>query len=86
MECLGSLPKRGRPAAAHPYSTLNRRKLEGRLHTDESDRVVRFAALQLMQGDDEAAVNWLRTLWISSETKRLWSMRRLSWARVTWKT
>lgn len=48
-----------------PASTLTRRKNEGRLHTDESDRVVRFAslkdaALTLMQGDNDAAINWLR--------------------------
>lgn len=47
-------------------STLNRRKKEGHLHPDESDRVVRFArlkdaALTLMQGDDQAAVAWLHT-------------------------
>jgi putative toxin-antitoxin system antitoxin component (TIGR02293 family) len=47
-------------------STLNRRKKDGLLHHDESDRVVRFArlkdaALTLMQGDDHAAVAWLHT-------------------------
>ncbi|MCU7919049.1 MAG: DUF2384 domain-containing protein [Candidatus Thiodiazotropha sp. (ex Epidulcina cf. delphinae)] len=49
-----------------PLSTLNRRKKEGHLQTDESDRVVRLAhltdaALALMQGDEKAAVAWLRT-------------------------
>ena len=47
-------------------STLNRRKKEGQLHPDESDRVVRFArlkdaALTLMRDDDQAAVAWLQT-------------------------
>ncbi len=47
-------------------STLNRRKKEGHLHPDESDRVVRFArlkdaALTLMLGDDQAAMAWLHT-------------------------
>jgi|TARA_B110000116_G_scaffold267707_1_gene280454 putative toxin-antitoxin system antitoxin component (TIGR02293 family) len=49
-----------------PPSTLNRRKQEGVLHSDESDRVVRLAglkytAIELMQGDDDVAVAWLRT-------------------------
>lgn len=49
-----------------PASTLTRRKKEGRLHADESDRVVRLAALKdaalaLMQGNDDAAVAWLQT-------------------------
>ena len=49
-----------------PTSTLTRRKKEGRLKTDESDRVVRLAQLKdatvaMMQGDDDAAISWLRT-------------------------
>ncbi|WP_341501318.1 antitoxin Xre/MbcA/ParS toxin-binding domain-containing protein [Gallaecimonas sp. GXIMD4217] len=49
-----------------PASTLRRRELAGRLHVDESDRVVRYArlkdaAVQLMHGDNEAAVQWLHT-------------------------
>jgi putative toxin-antitoxin system antitoxin component (TIGR02293 family) len=49
-----------------PPSTLQRRKKSGQLQTDESDRVVRLASLKdatvaMMQGDDEAAVAWLRT-------------------------
>lgn len=49
-----------------PQSTLNRRKKEGFLHPDESDRVVRLARLKdatlaLMQGDESAAIAWLRT-------------------------
>ena len=49
-----------------PISTLTRRKKEGRLQTDESGRVVRLAQLKdaavaMMQGDDEAAISWLRT-------------------------
>jgi len=47
-------------------STLSRRKKEGYLNTIESDRLVRFArlrdkALELMQGNNEAAVVWLRS-------------------------
>lgn len=47
-------------------ATLTRRKKEGRLHADESDRVIRLArlkdlALTLMNGDDAAAISWLRT-------------------------
>lgn len=47
-----------------PVSTLTRRKKEGRLRPDESDRVARFArlkdaAVEMMQGDDDAAVKWL---------------------------
>lgn len=49
-----------------PISTLTRRKAEGRLRADESDRVARLArlkdaALDMMQGDDAAAVQWLHT-------------------------
>lgn len=49
-----------------PVSTLTRRKNEGRLHSDESDRVVRVAhladaAIAMMHGDQNAALNWLRT-------------------------
>lgn len=49
-----------------PMTTLSRRMVDGRLNTDESDRVVRFArlkdlALKMMQGDDEQAIAWLRT-------------------------
>ena len=49
-----------------PRSTLLRRRRDGRLLADESDRVVRLArikdaALTLMDGDDGAAVDWLRT-------------------------
>lgn len=49
-----------------PSSTLKRRRDAGRLQPDESDRVVRFARLRdastaLMQGNEEAAVNWLHT-------------------------
>jgi putative toxin-antitoxin system antitoxin component (TIGR02293 family) len=49
-----------------PLTTLARRKKDGVLHTDESDRVARFAqikdaTLAMMQGDNNAAVQWLRT-------------------------
>ena len=44
--------------------TLNRRQKEGKLKADESDRLLRFArifthALDLFEGDKEAAQNWL---------------------------
>ncbi|MEH6824871.1 MAG: antitoxin Xre/MbcA/ParS toxin-binding domain-containing protein [Motiliproteus sp.] len=47
-------------------STLTRRKKEGRLHPDESDRVARLARIKdasvaMMQGNDEAAVEWLHS-------------------------
>ncbi|WP_416398413.1 antitoxin Xre/MbcA/ParS toxin-binding domain-containing protein [Allohahella sp. A8] len=50
-----------------PLSTLRRRlKKAERLNVDESDRVVRLARIKdltvdMMQGDDEAAIEWLRT-------------------------
>ncbi|GAA6166826.1 type II RES/Xre toxin-antitoxin system antitoxin [Sessilibacter corallicola] len=49
-----------------PTSTLARRQKAGTLNTDESDRVARLARLKdsavaMMQGDNEAAINWLRT-------------------------
>lgn len=47
-------------------TTFKRRKAEGRLHTDESDRAIRYAqlketALALMQGNNEAAIQWIHT-------------------------
>jgi len=47
-------------------ATLRRRQKDGTLHIDESDRVVRFArirdlAVDMMQGDNDAAVGWLQT-------------------------
>jgi putative toxin-antitoxin system antitoxin component (TIGR02293 family) len=47
-----------------PRRTLARRKVEGRLKSDESDRLLRLArvfasALDLFHGDREAAVLWL---------------------------
>jgi putative toxin-antitoxin system antitoxin component (TIGR02293 family) len=49
-----------------PVSTLTRRRREGGLHVDESDRVLRIArlydlAVAMMQGDEDAASVWLRT-------------------------
>jgi putative toxin-antitoxin system antitoxin component (TIGR02293 family) len=46
--------------------TLNRRRVEGRLQPDESDRLVRASrvfgkALELFEGDAEAARRWLTT-------------------------
>ena len=51
---------------AIPISTLSRRQKSGRLLVDESDRVARLAqikdaVLAMMQGDDDAAIAWLRT-------------------------
>lgn len=47
-----------------PASTLTRRKREGVLKPDESDRVVRYSSLydsvvELLEGDTNAASNWL---------------------------
>lgn len=52
---------------AIPPRTLARRKAEGRLKADESDRLVRLArvfakALDLFHGDREAATLWLTDL------------------------
>lgn len=49
-----------------PRRTLTRRKSEGRFLPDESDRLLRAArvfgkALQLFEGDRDAAVEWLST-------------------------
>lgn len=49
-----------------PRRTLTRRKGEGRFLPDESDRLLRAArlfgkALQLFEGDRDAAVEWLST-------------------------
>jgi putative toxin-antitoxin system antitoxin component (TIGR02293 family) len=47
-----------------PGRTLQRRKVEGRLQPDESDRLLRFArilwkTIELFGGDLDAAVGWL---------------------------
>jgi putative toxin-antitoxin system antitoxin component (TIGR02293 family) len=49
-----------------PPRTLHRRKTAGRLDPDESDRVVRLSrlfghALELFEGDETAARQWLET-------------------------
>lgn len=49
-----------------PTTTLNRRLSDGKLSTDESDRVIRFArikdlATEMMQGNEEDAIAWLKT-------------------------
>jgi len=49
-----------------PPSTMNRRKNSGKLHPDESDRVIRLAriidaATAMMDGNKEAAAQWMRT-------------------------
>jgi putative toxin-antitoxin system antitoxin component (TIGR02293 family) len=46
--------------------TLHRRQLSGRLEPDESDRLVRLAriygkAIELFEGDNDAASHWLRS-------------------------
>jgi putative toxin-antitoxin system antitoxin component (TIGR02293 family) len=51
---------------AIPQRTLTRRQHEGRLHGDESDRVLRASrifemAVELFEGDVEAATQWLQT-------------------------
>lgn len=48
-----------------PSRTLNRRKQEGRLHPDESERLLRVArvvekAVDLFEKDTTAAVRWLK--------------------------
>ena len=49
-----------------PARTFHRRKAEGRLRPDESDRLLRFTrlfgkALELFEGDVEAARGWLES-------------------------
>lgn len=49
-----------------PQRTLARRKVEGKLAAEESDRVLRVArvfgrAVELFDGDEDAARKWLRT-------------------------
>ena len=49
-----------------PKSTLSRRRKTGTLTPEESDRLVRLArikdlALEMMEGDDDAAKEWLNT-------------------------
>ena len=66
VEAYDATQKEMAESLSIPISTLNRRKVSGKLHTDESDRVVRFAKLKddavaLMQGDGDAAISWLRT-------------------------
>ena len=65
-KALGASNKELSSLLSIPTSTLTRRKAQGRLRTDESDRVVRFASLKdkatgLMLGDNDAALTWLRT-------------------------
>jgi len=62
----GSTRKEIGSVLAIPISTLSRRQKTGRLLVDESDRVARLAqikdaVLAMMQGDDDAAITWLRT-------------------------
>lgn len=45
--------------------TLQRRKTEGRLHADESDRLLRLSrvfgrAIELFEGDSDAALHWMK--------------------------
>jgi len=44
--------------------SLQRRKIEGRLHADESDRLLRLSrtfglAIELFEGDRDAAIGWM---------------------------
>ena len=44
--------------------SLQRRKIEGRLHTDESDRLLRLSrifglAIELFEGHKDAAITWM---------------------------
>lgn len=44
--------------------SLQRRKIEGRLHADESDRLLRLSrifglAIELFEGDKDAAITWM---------------------------
>jgi putative toxin-antitoxin system antitoxin component (TIGR02293 family) len=62
--------------------TLQRRKGEGRLHPGESDRLLRVArvfarAIELFEGDDEAARHWL-----SSPQRALGGARPLMLAKT----
>ena len=49
-----------------PYATFKRREQNGKLNSDESDRVYRYAHLvslaeDMMHGDRDKAVRWLKT-------------------------
>ena len=49
-----------------PRRTLSRRKREGKLPPDESERLLRFSrvlctSIELFEGDRETALKWLRT-------------------------
>jgi putative toxin-antitoxin system antitoxin component (TIGR02293 family) len=51
---------------AIPQRTLTRRQTEGRLHADESDRVLRASrvfemAVELFEGDTATATQWLQS-------------------------
>ncbi len=51
---------------AIPQRTLTRRQAEGRLHPDESDRLLRAStvfemAVRLFEGNTEAALQWLQS-------------------------
>ncbi|MFN2400091.1 MAG: antitoxin Xre/MbcA/ParS toxin-binding domain-containing protein [Gemmatimonadaceae bacterium] len=65
-----------------PTRTVHRRKAEGRLRPDESDRVLRLArlygrAIELFEGDSIAALQWLR-----SPAKALGSRTPLSMSKT----
>lgn len=65
-EAYGASRKELAEVLSIPVSTLTRRRKEGTLHADESDRVARLARLKdaavaMMQGDDDAAIQWLHT-------------------------
>jgi putative toxin-antitoxin system antitoxin component (TIGR02293 family) len=57
--------------------SLQRRKVEGRLHADESDRLLRLSrmfglAIELFEGDRDAAIGWMnRRLPVLGDTSPL---------------
>lgn len=64
-----------------PMRTLLRRKLQGRLHVDESDRVLRAStifdqALALFEGDKEGTRRWMRTPQPALAGESPWEMAR----------
>jgi putative toxin-antitoxin system antitoxin component (TIGR02293 family) len=63
---LSLSPKEMAQALHLPERTLSRRKVEGHLQQDESNRLVRIAsifkkAVDLFEGDIQAAANWFKT-------------------------
>jgi putative toxin-antitoxin system antitoxin component (TIGR02293 family) len=64
-EAMGVSPQATGELLLISSRSLQRRKTEGRLHADESDRLLRLSrvfgrAIQLFEGDQGAAVNWMK--------------------------